>query len=219
MEHSIAQFVLTLFTVLGYGGIAVAMAIESCCIPLPSELIMPLAGFLAVQQRFNLWGVALAGAVGCVIGSLVAYGIGSVGGRPLLLRYGRYVLISPHDADRADAFFARYGAPAIFVARLLPIVRTFISLPAGIARMHLGTFVVYTFLGSLPWCLALAFAGYVLGAHWQDVGGVLHRFDLLIAAALVALLALFVYRHVRHPAPGARAADRRTPGAEAGRPR
>ena len=219
MEHSIAQFVLTLFTVLGYGGIAVAMAIESCCIPLPSELIMPLAGFLAVQQRFNLWGVALAGAVGCVIGSLAAYGIGSVGGGPLLLRYGRYVLISPHDADRADAFFARYGAPAIFLARLLPIVRTFISLPAGIARMHRGTFVVYTFLGSLPWCLALAFAGYVLGAHWQDVGGVLHRFDLLIAAALVALLALFVYRHVRHPAPGARASDRRTPGAEAGRPR
>jgi membrane protein DedA with SNARE-associated domain len=219
MEHSIAQFVLTLFTVLGYGGIAVAMAIESCCIPLPSELIMPLAGFLAFQQRFNLWGVALAGAVGCVIGSLVAYGIGSVGGRPLLLRYGRYVLISPHDADRADAFFARYGTPAIFLARLLPIVRTFISLPAGIARMHRGTFVVYTFLGSLPWCLALAFAGYVLGAHWQDVGGVLHRFDLLIAAALVALLALFVYRHVRHPAPGARAADRRTSGAEAGRPR
>ncbi len=117
MEHSIAQFVLTLFTVLGYGGIAVAMAIESCCIPLPSELIMPLAGFLAVQQRFNLWGVALAGAVGCVIGSLAAYGIGSVGGRPLLLRYGRYVLISPHDAGRADAFFARYGAPAIFLAR------------------------------------------------------------------------------------------------------
>jgi len=204
MEHSVAHLILTLFTTLGYGGIVVAMAIESCCIPLPSELIMPLAGFLAFQHTFNLWGAAVAGAIGCVVGSLIAYGIGARGGRPLLLRYGCYVLISPHDADRADAFFARYGAPAIFLTRLLPIVRTFISLPAGIARMNLGTFVVYTFLGSLPWCLALAFAGYVLGGHWQDVGGVLHWFDLLIAGALVALLALFVYRHVQRPRPDTR---------------
>jgi membrane protein DedA with SNARE-associated domain len=215
MEHSIAQFVLTLFTALGYGGIVVAMAIESCCIPLPSELIMPLAGFLAFQHRFNLWGAALAGAIGCVLGSLVAYGIGARGGRPLVLRYGRYALISPRDADRADAFFARYGAPAIFLTRLMPIVRTFISLPAGIARMHLGTFVVYTFLGSLPWCLALAFAGYVLGVHWPDVGGTLHRYDLLIAVALVVLLALFVYRHVQRPQPNAR--DVRTPSEGTGR--
>jgi len=215
MEHGIVQFVLTLFTALGYGGIVVAMAIESCCIPLPSELIMPLAGFLAFQHRFNLWGAALAGAIGCVLGSLVAYGIGARGGRPLVLRYGRYALISPRDADRADAFFARYGAPAIFLTRLMPIVRTFISLPAGIARMHLGTFVVYTFLGSLPWCLALAFAGYVLGVHWPDVGGTLHRYDLLIAVALVVLLALFVYRHVQRPQPNAR--DVRTPSEGTGR--
>jgi len=215
MEHGIVQFVLTLFTALGYGGIVVAMAIESCCIPLPSELIMPLAGFLAFQHRFNLWGAALAGAIGCVLGSLVAYGIGARGGRPLVLRYGRYALISPRDADRADAFFARYGAPAIFLTRLMPIVRTFISLPAGIARMHLGTFVVYTFLGSLPWCLALAFAGYVLGVHWSDVGGTLHRYDLLIAVALVVLLALFVYRHVQRPQPNAR--DVRTPSEGTGR--
>lgn len=200
MEHNIAHVMLTLFTTLGYGGIVIAMAIESCCIPLPSELIMPLAGFLAFQHTLSLWGAGLAGAVGCVLGSLVAYGIGATGGRPALLRYGRYVLISPHDADRANTFFARYGAPVIFLTRLMPIVRTFISLPAGIARMPLGPFVVYTFLGSLPWCLALAFAGYVLGAHWQDVGGVLRRFDLLIVVALVALLAVFVYRHARRPA-------------------
>jgi len=120
---------------------------------------MPLAGFLAVQHTLSLWGAGVAGAVGCVLGSLVAYGIGATGGRPVLLRYGRYVLISPHDADRANTFFARYGAPAIFLTRLMPIVRPFISLPAGIARMPLGPFVVYTFLGSLPWRLALAFAG------------------------------------------------------------
>jgi len=204
-----------MFATLGYGGIVVAMAIESCCIPLPSDLIMPLAGFLAFQHTFNLWGAGVAGAVGCVVGSLIAYGIGARGGRPLLLRYGRYVLISPHDVDRADAFFARYGAPAIFLTRLLPIVRTFISLPAGVARMPLGTFIVYTFLGSLPWCLALAFAGYILGAHWQDVGGALHQYDLLIAVALVALLVLFVYRRVRRPQPDAR--DLRTPSDGVGR--
>jgi len=148
-------------------------------------------------------------------GYWLAYGIGARGGRPLVLRYGRYALISLRDADRADAFFARYGAPAIFLTRLMPIVRTFISLPAGIARMHLGTFVVYTFLGSLPWCLALAFAGYVLGVHWPDVGGTLHRYDLLIAVALVVLLALFVYRHVQRPQPNAR--DVRTPSEGTGR--
>ncbi len=138
MEQTIAQFILHLFTALGYGGIVVAMAIESCCIPLPSELIMPLAGFLAVQGRFNLWGVALAGALGCVLGSLVAYGIGASGGRSLLLRYGRYVLISPHDAMRADRFFARYGAPAIFATRLMPIVRTFIYVvPVAVRRVVL----------------------------------------------------------------------------------
>jgi membrane protein DedA with SNARE-associated domain len=145
LEHSIAQGILTLFTTLGYGGIVVAMAIESCCIPLPSALIMTLAGFLAFEQRFSLWGAALAGAVSCVAGSLIAYGIGARGGRPVVLRYGRHALIAPHDAARADAFFARYGAPAIFAARLMPIVRTFISLPAGIARMPLGTFVARAF--------------------------------------------------------------------------
>jgi len=198
MEQTIAQFILNLFTTLGYGGIVVAMAIESCCIPpLPSESIMPLAGFLAVQGRFNLWGVALAGALGCVLGSMVAYGIGASGGRSLLLRYGRYVLISPHDAARADRFFARYGSPAIFATRLMPIVRTFISLPAGIACMNVGRFIAYTFVGSFLWCLILAYAGYALGQHWRDVGSVLRKFDVLIAVVVVALVAVFVYRHAR----------------------
>ncbi len=142
MDHSISDALLNLFIATGYAGIVIAMAIESCCIPLPSELIMPLAGFLAFQGRFNLGGTALAGAVGCVFGSAVAYWIGAVRGRPLLLRYGRYVLISHRDADRADAFFARYGDATIFATRLMPIVRTFISLPAGIARMQFTKFLV-----------------------------------------------------------------------------
>ena len=197
MEKALADFVLHLFSGLGYAGIVVAMAIESCCIPLPSELIMPLAGFLAFQQRFNLWSATVAGAVGCVVGSAVAYWIGATGGRPLLLRYGRYVLISHHDADRADAFFARYGELTIFATRLMPIVRTFISLPAGIARMNFGKFIAYTFLGSLPWCLALAYAGYKLGEHWGEVGGVLHKYDILVGLGILALVALFLYRHLR----------------------
>jgi len=169
MEHVVTN----LFTSFGYAGILVAMAIESACIPLPSEIIMPLAGFLVAQHQhhFSLLGVSVAGALGCVVGSLIAYAVGAGGGRALLLRYGRYIWISPRDAARADAYFARHGAITIFVSRLLPVVRTFISLPAGIARMRILPFTVLTFLGSLPWCFVLALAGEQLGAHWHDVGG------------------------------------------------
>jgi membrane protein DedA with SNARE-associated domain len=197
MEQSITNFILNLFTSLGYAGIVVAMAIESCCIPLPSELIMPLAGFLAFQGKFNVWVAGVAGALGCLLGSAVAYWIGATGGRPLLLRYGRYILISQHDADRADSFFARYGEITIFVTRLMPIVRTFISLPAGIARMNFARFSLYTFLGSLPWCWVLAWAGYTLGAHWKDVGGTIRKYDYVVLAVVVVLVALYIYRHVR----------------------
>jgi membrane protein DedA with SNARE-associated domain len=197
MGHGLTDTLLNLFTTFGYAGIILAMAIESCCIPLPSELIMPLAGFLAYQNRLSLVGAAVAGAVGCVVGSAVAYWIGAKGGRPLLLRYGRYVLVSPHDAERADAFFARRGDATVFFTRLMPIVRTFISLPAGIARMDFKKFIVYTFLGSLPWCFVLALAGYNLGKHWQDVGSTLHKYDIVVAVGILALLALFIYFHVR----------------------
>lgn len=197
MNHAISDTLLNLFLTAGYAGIILAMAIESCCIPLPSELIMPLAGFLAFQGHFNLFGIALAGAIGCVVGSVVAYWIGATEGRPLLLRYGKYVMISHHDADRADAFFAKYGDVTIFVTRLLPIIRTFISLPAGIARMNFTRFVIYTFLGSLPWCFALGLAGYQLGQHWDQVGSTLHKFDAVVIVGIIALVALFVYRHVQ----------------------
>lgn len=195
------SFILHLFENLGYVGIIAAMAIESCCIPLPSELIMPLAGFLVFQHKlgFNLLGATLAGAFGCLVGSIVAYWIGATGGRPLLLRYGRYVLISHHDADRADAFFARFGDVTIFATRLMPIIRTFISLPAGIARMNFPKFIAFTFLGSLPWCFILAFAGYKLGENWQTVGSTLHKYDILVGIVVVALVALFIYRHVKRP--------------------
>jgi membrane protein DedA with SNARE-associated domain len=197
MSGNLANTLMNLFTTYGYVGVVLAMAIESCCIPLPSELIMPAAGFLAFQGRLSLVGVAIAGAVGCLIGSAVAYWIGATGGRPILLRYGKYVLISHHDADRADEWFARHGDATIFFTRLMPIVRTFIALPAGIARMDFRKFLIFTFLGSLPWCFVLALAGYKLGQHWRDVGSTLHKYDILVGVVIVLLIALFLYYHLR----------------------
>jgi membrane protein DedA with SNARE-associated domain len=195
----IEGFIDSLYRHFGYGGIIIAMGIESCCIPLPSEIVMPLAGFMVAQGAagFNLVGVSIAGAIGCVLGSVIAYWIGYTGGRELLLRYGRYVLISRHDAEMADRFFARYGDPTIFFTRLMPIVRTFISLPAGISRMNFPMFMLFTFVGSLIWCFVLAFAGHQLGAHWQDVGGTLRKYDYVVAAGVIVLVALFLYRHLR----------------------
>ncbi|HEY8283162.1 MAG TPA: DedA family protein [Chloroflexota bacterium] len=194
-------FVNHLYSNFGYVGILIAMAIESCCIPLPSEIIMPLAGFMTVaaaghQAKFNLFGVTVVGALGCLVGSIIAYWIGYSGGRDLMLRYGKYVLISRRDAERADAFFAKRGDITVFVSRLLPVVRTFISLPAGMMRMRFGHFVVLTFLGSLPWCLLLAYIGQQLGVHWHDVGTWIHRFDVLIILVVVVLAALYVWRHI-----------------------
>jgi membrane protein DedA with SNARE-associated domain len=193
--HLIDQWYLT----AGYFGIILAMALESCCIPLPSEIVMPLAGYFVLRypDRFSLPGVALAGATGCLIGSAVAYGIGRAGGRPLLLKYGRYVLISQADSDTADRLFARHGGAVAFFSRLLPIVRTYISLPAGIARMRLVPFVLYTFVGSLIWCFILAFIGQQLGSKYDQLSSVFHGLDVVIGLLIVAAVALYIIRHVR----------------------
>src|SRR5438128_2286774 len=155
----VSAFIVATISALGYSGIVLLMAIESACIPLPSEIIMPFSGYLVYTGRFNLIAVAVAGAFGCVFGSLAAYWMGMYGGRPFIEKYGRYLLISRHDLDLADRWFARYGPLIVFAARLLPAVRTFIAFPAGIARMNLWRFSVYTFAGSLPWCLGLAYIG------------------------------------------------------------
>lgn len=200
------DLIRNLYNTFGYAGIVIAMAIESCCIPLPSELIMPLAGALTVSSvaqnlkishTFSLWGVTLAGAVGCVIGSIIAYAIGATGGRELLLRYGKYILISRRDVERAEAFFARRGDITILISRIMPIVRTFISLPAGMVRMNFPRFVIFTFIGSLPWCFVLALAGQQLGQHWTDVGNTLRKYEYVVIAVFVILVALYIYRHVR----------------------
>src|SRR5438876_8158283 len=143
-------FIKSLIAFGGYGGIVLLMAIESACIPLPSELIMPFAGYLVYEGSMRLFWVATAGAIGCNLGSLVAYEIGRYGGRPLVERYGLWILMGRRELEWADRFFARWGHAAVFVARLLPVVRTFIALPAGVARMPRGKFHIYTFLGSLP---------------------------------------------------------------------
>ncbi|MGC9291402.1 MAG: DedA family protein [Acidobacteriaceae bacterium] len=183
---------------IGYAGVALLMAIESACIPLPSEIIMPFSGYLVHTGRFRLLWVATAGAIGCNLGSAVAYWIGAWGGRPVIERYGGYVLLCRRDLDRATKFFARYGAITVFLGRLLPVVRTFIALPAGIARMPQLRFHVYTFLGSWPWCLALAYIGMRLGKAWETdplLKHVLHRFDALILACLIAGAIWFVRTH------------------------
>lgn len=197
----LSTFVIWVISSLGYTGIVVAMAIESACIPLPSEVIMPFSGYLVSQGRFSLWGVSVAGALGCTLGSAVAYAAGAYGGRPFIEKYGRYFLISSHELDRADRWFARYGMAATFISRLLPVIRTFISLPAGIARVPFIPFLGYAFLGSLPWSWALAYIGMLLGSHWDRVGEVLHSLDVVIVLALVAGAAWFLWRHWPRRAP------------------
>ena len=196
----IAAWIVAAISAAGYAGVAGLMALESACIPLPSEVIMPFAGYLASTGRFSLWMVATAGAVGCNIGSTLAYTIGTRGGRRLVERWSRYILLDAADLDRADRFFARFGGPAVLIARLLPVVRTFIALPAGIARMPVMSFQFYTFIGSWPWCYALAYVGFLLGKTWQTdprLQTFLHRFDIVIGALLALGLAWLVWRRLR----------------------
>ncbi|HLH30799.1 MAG TPA: DedA family protein [Terriglobia bacterium] len=196
----LSGFIVATISALGYPGVVLMMAIESACIPLPSEIIMPFSGYLVYTGRFGLWGVAAAGAIGCVVGSLVAYWVGMYGGRPVIEKYGRYVLISLHDLDIADRWFAKRGELIVFASRLLPVIRTFIAFPAGVARMNLGRFIVYTFIGSFPWCLGLAYVGQILGEQWdknQALKTWFHRFDFVIGIIGLLAVALWVWRHLK----------------------
>ncbi len=203
--EAVGAWIIQQISALGYWGVILLMAIESACIPLPSEIIMPFAGSLtsglvsegvARPAELNLWLVGLAGALGCLLGSILAYWIGVWGGRPFVERYGRFVLITRHDLDLADRFFARHGQAAIFISRLLPVVRTFISLPAGIARMPFGTFCLYSFLGSVPWCLALAWVGRVMGENWRSLRVWFHRLDAVIGVMIIVAVVWYVRRHL-----------------------
>ena len=202
IEEQLVLFLQNLFQTMGWPGVILAMTIESACIPLPSEVTMPLAGWMLVQaqglsQTFLLVA-AFWGAVGNTLGSIITYWVGARGGRPLLAKYGKYILISKRDMDLADRWFARWGEPTAFFSRMLPVVRTFISLPAGIARMNFARFTVLTFIGSFIWSGVLAWAGFVFGSHWRAVREAMRPFDLPVIVIILALVALYVYRHLKH---------------------
>jgi membrane protein DedA with SNARE-associated domain len=189
---------------LGYGGIVFFMALESACIPIPSEVIMPLSGYLAYKGVLDLVGVVLAGSLGSMLGSLAAYYAGLKLGRPFIVRYGKYLLMSVEDLERAEKWFARYGGKATFIARMLPVVRTFISFPAGIGKMEIRTFTLYSFVGSIPWCALMAWLGFVLGDSWRvifDSYG--HYVDYAVIAGVLALAGYYLYKRRRKPAKGA----------------
>ena len=201
LTAALAGFVVATISAGGYAGIVALMAIESACIPLPSEIIMPFSGYLVSAGRFNLVLVATAGALGCNVGSSLAYVAGRYGGRPLIERWGPYMLIARRDLDASDRFFARFGGAAVLIGRLLPVVRTFISLPAGIARLAVWRFQLYTFIGSWPWCFALAYVGFKLGEKWDSdprLRAIMHQLDLVIVAVIVLGVGWYIWRHLRH---------------------
>ncbi len=201
LEQMVTPLLVQLYNQVGYLGVLIAMAIESACIPLPSEIVLPMAGYMVANENWDLWLATLAGTFGCTVGSAIAYGVGAWGGRPFLEKYGKYILISSHDLRTADRWFQKYGEAAIFFSRLLPVVRTFISFPAGVARMHFVKFLLYTTLGSFPWSLGLVYAGKVLGNNWARVREVLHNFDYPIIAIILILVGIYVYRHTRKDDP------------------
>lgn len=184
----------------GYVGVALMMALESACLPLPSEVIMPFAGYLVSTGRFSLFWATTAGAVGCNIGSTLAYYLGAWGGKPAAKRWGRYLLISAADIDLADRFFNRFGSATVFIARLLPVVRSFVALPAGFARMTMWKFQLYSFVGSWIWCFALTWVGEKLGDAWNSDPTLkvwFHSADVVIGILLVAAIAWWVWRHFK----------------------
>jgi len=205
LDAYVLPFLDSIYAAFGYLGVVLAMAIESAAIPLPSELILPFAGWSVSRGTIEPltgapWtyaGAVIAGVVGNTAGSLLAYAIGAYGGRPLLARYGKYVLISTHDVDLAESWFRRFGSATVFFSRMLPVVRTFISIPAGIARMPLWRFVLFSVLGAIPWVMLLVWAGVVLGDHWMDLKHQLKGLDYLVVAGLLLLIGLFVWRHLR----------------------
>lgn len=195
---TISGWIISVISQLGYGGIVLLMAIESANIPLPSEIIMPFAGYLVFIGRFNLWWAGFFGAIGCVLGGAFSYWLGMIGGRPLIEKYGKYILISHHDLDLADRWFKKYGEITTFIGRLLPIVRTFISFPAGISRMNFKRFIIYSFLGSLPFCLFLAYIGQKLGDNREILSIYFHRFDFIIGILILAGIVWYIWRHIKN---------------------
>lgn len=195
---AITSFIINIIDTLGYPGIVLLMAIESAAIPLPSEIIMPFSGFLVSEGRFTLQGIALAGALGSVFGSWITYFLGKYGGRPLIRKYGHFVLITEHDLTLVDRFFAKFGIWATFIGRMLPVIRTYISIPAGVARVKFLPFTLTSFVGSYIWSLFLGWIGFTLGENWESIRGYFRQADIVIAILLILGLIWWIRRHLKN---------------------
>jgi membrane protein DedA with SNARE-associated domain len=191
----LSNFVINLIESLGYTGIFIAMTLESACIPLPSEVIMPFAGFVVNEGKLSLIGVTIIGTLGNLIGSIITYYVGLKGGRPLLEKYGKYILITKDKLNYVDHIFNKYGPITIFLGRILPGIRTFISLPAGISGMDIKKFIIYTILGSLPWTFALAYIGVLLNEKWSIIRGYFHIFDIILGILIVLFIIYLAYKY------------------------
>ncbi|CQR74229.1 hypothetical protein SOV_23570 [Sporomusa ovata DSM 2662] len=193
--EQVFQIVIDYIALWGYTGIFIGMALESACIPVPSELIFGFAGYLVYLDRLEFTMSVTAGVSGGLLGSIVAYLIGFYGGQPFVTKYGKYMFLSKRHVDTAQRWFDRYGVKATFFSRLLPIVRTFISLPAGFAKVNLGKFMLYTVLGSLPWTVALIYAGQILGENWRELNTLGHEASLVVAILLIAVAVYYFWKN------------------------
>ena len=199
--ENLSNFAIYLIQSLGYWGVFIGMTLESACIPIPSEIIMTFSGYVVWQGNTNmtLLGITLVGAVANLFGSLIAYYVGLIGGRPLLEKYGKYILITHSNLERADKWFEKYGYEAVFISRMLPGIRTFISLPAGIAHMDIKKFIIYTFIGSLPWVFALGYIGVLLGPHWDLIVSYFHILDIVVIIGIIGFIAYVIYKYKYKP--------------------
>lgn len=190
-------FIKDIISSLGYFGIGGGMLIESACIPLPSEMILPLAGFMVADGKINLWLANVSVAAGSMIGSTLAYIVGYYGGRPFILKYGKYFFVSEEHFHKAESTFKKYGSAAVFFGRLLPVIRTFISLPAGIARMDFRKFLLYSLIGMLPWNFILIFLGFKLGTNYETVvRPMFKKFEYVVIIAIILVILIFVFKAV-----------------------
>ncbi len=195
---NIAGFTLSLIGSAGYGGLFALSLLESAAIPIPSEIVLPFSGFLAVSGRFNLITVVIVASVANLVGSLILFYIGRSGGRWFLEKYGKYILVYHKDLEAGDRWFREHGRGTVFWSRMLPVVRTFVSLPAGISEMNAAIFGAYTFFGALPWNFALAFMGYKAGEHWDVLSPYFHRADIAIGAMIIVLAAWYIIKKRKH---------------------
>jgi membrane protein DedA with SNARE-associated domain len=187
LSDSVTQFISS----IGYAGIFLLMALESAAIPVPSELIMTFSGYLAYQGVFDFTSIVILGAAGCMAGSMVSYWIGLKGGRVFIDKYGKYFFMNHHHLDIAELWFKKYGDKAVLFSRMLPVVRTFISLPAGMGRYDFKKLIIFSFIGSLPWCFALAYIGLKLGPQWKNIITFFNGLDMVIVFVLIALIVYY----------------------------